>query len=775
MISNFRVVVLALVPAVAVALGGGVPPGARAWIFLMLGVCLLFFPMRAAVPWWVVAGCGVLALWPLTAFLPVGPDHGPWREQLEGEGFPWLGSLQTVQPWLSAEAGLCSAVLLAWAVFLTGQPMQVRQRLIWMRVQVGAFAVLTLAALLAYVLELAVPGWPEGKFGPFPNRNQTGTVLAIAGVVGLALGLRQLRHGHREGWGWLGVTGLFLVGLLVNGSRAGLILFLGGCGLWCLWNVFEGGRGGWRFSRLARAATIILLLGAVTLLVGGTALDRILKSSESPALWMEDARLAVQRDALALAFDHPWRGTGLANFEGVFAFYRNYYQGTARPLHPESDWLWLAGEAGWPAVSLLAGMLAAAFRYCWPGQSGGERRLRQAALVAAGLFLFHSMVDVPGHRLGSLLTGMACIALVWPGSAMLVPPGRALRIVMMAAGGLSVLLGAVMLAQLRGQVSVPSEIRRQQLMADAESALRARQPMEAIRLAQEGIQLSPLDWRFHFLSAQGRLVIDAGWDHARREFARARMLEPDHPETPLREGALWIGKDEERVMEAWKEAMRRTDRAHDLFHQMRTLAGGHAGLWEKLEALVAIRPELEFYFLAQAKEDVFERRLAHALARTPAEVGLRPGDARGFFSAWRQRRGDERFVRELAAHPAWEAQGWPWAARALAAQGKYREALELTRRYLNPPAMPGAAADPTRARQTLLRHPDDLPAGFSLAMLHASAGDWGAAVRRLEHLSRLPGVPAYVFYALAEARRHSDDERGAWEAMAVYLDHLSRN
>ena len=64
-------------------------------------------------------------------------------------------------------------------------------------------------------------------------------------------------------------------------------------------------------------------------------------------------RLAVQADAWRMLAAHPVSGVGLGSFDGVFPFFRSLSASIWRTVHPESDWLWFACEAG-----VLAGLLA---------------------------------------------------------------------------------------------------------------------------------------------------------------------------------------------------------------------------------------------------------------------------------------------------------------------------------------------------------------------------------------------------------------------------------
>ena len=86
-------------------------------------------------------------------------------------------------------------------------------------------AVVALAATLviACLTNSHVPFWPEKEFG-FPNRNQTGNVLGLAGIAE-AIGLHRLEQGRKDWWLWLAFFRR-LFGALLNFSVAGSFCFL---------------------------------------------------------------------------------------------------------------------------------------------------------------------------------------------------------------------------------------------------------------------------------------------------------------------------------------------------------------------------------------------------------------------------------------------------------------------------------------------------------------------------------------------------------------------
>src|SRR4029077_16837183 len=82
-----------------------------------------------------------------------------------------------------------------------------------------------------------------------------------------------------------------------------------------------------------------------------------------------------------------------------------------RALHPDSDWLWLWTEAGWPAIVLaLLGIVLLVSRV-FPLREGTNQRYRVAALIAAVLFAIRGIVDVSGHQVGTAFAAIFLLGL----------------------------------------------------------------------------------------------------------------------------------------------------------------------------------------------------------------------------------------------------------------------------------------------------------------------------------------------------------------------------
>ena len=391
----------------------------------MAGLLLIAFPPRAALPGTPFVLAGLLLLIALAAFLPEAATHpAPWREYLIREchlpraidsAGPWL---RTPQPWLTAQG--CGLLFLGavWGLYLLAQPWEREDRVRATELLVFGIAFLALVAVLAFVLRFHVPGWnQEQNRGWFPNRNQTADVLALTGIVNYALIFDRLRKGKRLGYFLLIALVPIVVELVISYSRAGILLFFGGVLLWHLWPRPRPGRVNTASLKwLALSAALGLGLVAVFLTWGGSTLNRFQQQAGAAqtASDFSDFRGAIQLDALRFSAQSPLLGVGLGNFEPLFSFSRVDSINGNRAIHPESDWLWMACEMGWPAVLLVAAGFVWWMRRALPLENNRGESIRRALIVAVLVFLVHGFVDVSAHRTGSLWVALVIAAFALP-------------------------------------------------------------------------------------------------------------------------------------------------------------------------------------------------------------------------------------------------------------------------------------------------------------------------------------------------------------------------
>ena len=195
------------------------------------GLLMALFPPRVALPrrWWWLAGCFVVAgaapLLPATWF-PM-PE---WRGQLAAAGVA-IGSQITLQPQQTVEMlGLFAFTLLA-GLWLAGHRASAAQLRVWsLAFTLGVAGYAVLAKVMQPPPVSDIPGGGV-IFGFFPNRNHTGTYLAMGVVCGVGCAFQAIRD-KRIAAAALGLLGTGVGLWAVAGwsiSRGGLVLAVVGC------------------------------------------------------------------------------------------------------------------------------------------------------------------------------------------------------------------------------------------------------------------------------------------------------------------------------------------------------------------------------------------------------------------------------------------------------------------------------------------------------------------------------------------------------------------
>ena len=338
-----------------------------------------------------------------------------------------------------------------------------------------------------------------------------------------------------------------------------------------------------------------------------------------------DYRWLIFRDAWTMIKASPWCGVGLGNFESVFALFRNVSRGVTRSLHPESDWLWLWGEMGWPALVLLLAGAVLFVRRAFPLREGTNQRLRYAALVGALLFALHGFVDVSAHRLGTFLAGTLLLGLaqVRPPPT---PPSRWPPILFRLVGLLLSSLAWPGSSAGARTLPFPGRLGVENARQAAIVANRGHRYAEAIAPADHGLEWAPLDWQLYFLRASPAIGLRESPARALDDFRRARFLEPNAYQLPFEEGRAWLGWQPTLALTAWREALQRQGAEEaGLYAQMLADATNydtnvHAGLREFADD----RPGLMIKYLEAATRLNSRRRCAICSRPIPRSCSLLP-------------------------------------------------------------------------------------------------------------------------------------------------------
>jgi hypothetical protein len=306
--------------------------------------------------------------------------------------------------------------------------------------------------------------------------------------------------------------------------------------------------------------------------------------------WQE-GRIAIYRDTGRMIRAESWTGVGPGQFVWIFPQYRESLKVSSETpcLHPDSDWLMMVAENGWPAVACLAAgtlvVLASAFAAARRGHGHG-RALRMGCLVAGSLLVLHGLFDVPGHRVGLAWTAALLVAIsLRPRGETSGPPpaGPAWRL-----AGLALLAGGsgLLHAEWIGRPVLPSavvagEMRAMKALHEADQAA-ARTALDAGQVYRpppqadplqaalghvgRALALQPLDPHPHFVRGALALHFDGMEPMAAESFAIQRRLFPQQVEIMLAQAAAWSARDPEQARALWSEALRRARADEERFY-----------------------------------------------------------------------------------------------------------------------------------------------------------------------------------------------------------------
>ncbi|MDD5260483.1 MAG: O-antigen ligase family protein, partial [Methylacidiphilales bacterium] len=659
-------------------LGGGRDPWAWGAILLSTAFCMLIWPSCHSLPRnWFLWSVGFLAwcsmgLWPFALLA-----RPAWQKSLIESADMKLGPFLSAQPWITLESWIILAAGMLWFFYIASLPAGRHQRRALLRwFCYGAF-VLAGLALMCYLAGQQFPFWYSPKnLGPFENRNQMACFLAMSGVITLALAVDHLRR--RELRAWILAAGfiLLLATLFLSFSRAGIALFFGGAGLWILLAF----RLSFRRARTWIALSCLLLAFAGFMLFGGKTLQRF--TGETAEKLEYGGRAQIQRDAIDMVLAQPVVGVGLGNFAGAFPMYRTHSLTEDFVRHPESDWLWLASETGVPSLILLAGLGLCFFRGCFPFDSGSDRSLRAACLAAGCMLAVHGIVDVSGHRLGTIWPGLLFAALALRPECR-EAPSRMFTILASIACFLIILISILWVTTSLDIAHFPGSARADILGRKIEQELATGRYSEAKRDCDDAIWIRPLQWNTYFSRAVARLKLHEKVEEAVADFRRARTLEQNSSRLPMEEGTILLPYNPDDALAAWSEALRRCRQGmevrsvEELYNSMQKQAEKYPALRENLLLVARDFPQLEGYYWMSASKDQADEFLQNLLQQDDTIESSPEKEPDWVWKLWIRVRGLPDMEEFLSDKPQVSLKIWPILLEACVEQQLYEKAYKL--------------------------------------------------------------------------------------------------
>jgi O-antigen ligase len=758
-------IAIPMLPVLACFLGGATEKWSEGIVVALLGLILLVDPPRFSLGRVLnlilvaTVGCAT------TAFLPARWFSQPaWRLILMNDFGISLSSTLSPQPWVSLGCFASFLAGLSWLYYVSALELDLREVRQQLRLFTAGVILLAGLSIALHSSHAALPFWHnERGFGPFPNRNQTANLFSLTAVAILACGQDDFRRGRKRWIVW--AIGLVLIvwAIVLDFSRAGVLILLAGSALWLGAFILRKGSA----ARIVLSLSVLLVLLTVMLVFGGQTFERFhLRSGDATDI-ATDFRWAIFRDAFQLIRASPWCGIGLGNFDAIFAMFRNASLTGARALHPESDWLWLWTEVGWPAILLAIAGIAILVRRVFPLQEGTNQRFRVAALIAAVLFALHGLVDVSGHRVGTAFSGMFFLGMALRRPAQLhhsswIP--RVFRLI----GFLLLVSGIGWLVATRYEMPLPGAIGAENEMRKASAASQGRNFDETIKRTTRALVWLPLKWQLYFSRALGKVGAKRPPSDALDDFRRARFLEPNAYEVPFEEGTVWLWSEPTLAIAAWREALRRVgEQKLEKYGQMLTLSAQYnPAVHRGLEEIGLVQHDLALVYFERAAGDAFMSALHRFLEHDPNLQSFSSEEQIKFFSLWAERGDLNELARAVETHPDWMSHAWSAMAKYHASRNDFRSAFELVQGFGETPPLPEAAtaASIDQLRQALHATPDSYGVGYQLYREQMREGKIDEALMTVRHFTDLASCPRYFHFLEAEAWAAKENWERAWKA-----------
>ena len=782
--SAFVQVILVLGAMVAVFLAGSARQGATGLFFVSAGLAMILFAPNRIVPlrYWLLC-MGILAASALSLLPQAWFPTPEWRlGLLKYQAFPSL-------PWISLapRETIYWIVLLAGALaaglFSLGHPVRSGAKVYIALLGLLACAAYASVAIYAKTTGWEYPffdrrGWSPPDFGFFPNRNHTAALLVSGSILALGI-IREAWSGRRPFVFLLAVPSLVVCVyalLFYSISRGGVIFLVVGLALWLI----ALGRSHRSLPLLVSSLVLAVSVAWIFLVSEGEAKNRIFEflgmdGASAPGLFQGDLRSKIFLDTLHIIRDYPLTGTGLGTFGYVFPFYMKASIDEAVPIHPESDWLMLAAEAGIPALLLALALLGLLVWDIFRLRETGSWPLRWGVVAAALTVMLHGFVDVPVHRielgwwilvLAGLAFGNPAITATEKSSAWLVQ-----RLVFGVCGAV-LLAGGGILIRSQWFKEHPFPPYRGKLVVEQIRQLNAEgRSRDAIELGHAELSLSPMERGLYRELGYSEISGNGDSNVADAAFAAERALNPASAKIPYDQGLLWMTRDTARTAPLWGEALRNHARIEqgggyanlvEYYGRLLSQARRHPALFQALGELSTLSPDLQIVWMASSPNVRMED-----VANDPAFLKrLTPAQRREFLISWFNRGGKPALENFLLANPEWEDAAWPVRVRQMLEKKNYAEAIEaVKRRYnldLSLPVLDSHVLEGTDP-------PVDLSARVAYFVARGNSVTARREVAESAQANQPEGLRLRCILALK-----AGDAQAAWSALQAYLNETKR-
>jgi tetratricopeptide (TPR) repeat protein len=763
--ANYFVIALTVAAPI---MGGATSLWALAALAICTGLLFLLLPPRKSLGRLPNLAFAALFALALVGFLPARWFPMPqWRTELEKLGVQ-LPETVSAQPWLTLESALLLLLGLSWTYYLLSLDWNWdARRKSWFCVATATVA-LAGALTVSSLLHKRIPFWPDApEFGFFPNRNHTSNVLGLGGILIYALAFRSLTDGSKNWWIWIAALSLVCGALILNYSRAGIVLLCGGVLAWHLYWLITS-----RHKRrpLIASVAILLLLGLFAWSGGKTAMRFAREETAKFFSLSENGRVAIYRDALDLSIKSPLTGIGLNNFGAVFTINQHFSVAEDIAAHPESDWIWSTVEMGWLAPLLIGLLFWWWAARCFPFESGTFHLMRMAAFLCGCGFALHAFLDVPGHRPGALWPALLMAVTAIHPKKIEFAHSRVAPITFRVIGILLIAVGTWWFASAFRRTALPTSATLSQSFQEIQSATERQDYASALDASAKALKIAPLNWELYFERGFAAAALHHPHAEALRDFAAARYLLPNWPDLYLKEGLAWLNFDEpDLAFDVWEEAMR-SPRLNapaiyaDIFGAIRD----DPGLRDRWRELARTNKKCLLIFLQNADRGETAIELTQLLSEDPDLRTFTPAELRTVFQVWYER-GDRLWLAEtLHDHADWQKIAWQKLASVYAEYKDYRQAYETAMRFLPRPQFPETREPLETLIQRFRLRGDHEQDGLKVALVQVNRGQIDDALGIVAVLENEPQSSRDIYYLEGELWARKAEWQKAWQAITKY-------
>ena len=404
---------------------------------------------------------------------------------------------------------------------------------------------------------------------------------------------------------------------------------------------------------------------------------------------------------------------------------------------------------------------------------GGSGNYRLFALVAVIIFLLHGLVDVSGHRPGTVYFAILFAALALPSRDR---PEISLPIAFWRIPGVTLIAFGLMWLG-AGAFNSPwhSSVRVAHYQEEIRSHVSALDHAAASSAVNDWLALSPFDWRGYFQRAE--LILSDGGEQeaAAADFTRARFVEPILGVVSYEEGSVWLPINPTRAISAWRETfLREMGDMDSTFDRMLEQAVS-LEMREKMARLSEINPHFRARFLSSLKGEALISEISYELSKDPllsdfdrvqrsriVENWLKNGDlnsANTFLSEYGESLNDSWWLRSLS----------------LQRQANLQEAIDLIRKNIDVPNLPKIQKNEAAFIRLLREHaaaPNDAEKGIALIYIYVAQGDYGKALPIIDRLLEGDTPPLNLYYWRGECLYRLQEYAESWDAFGDYLEAL---